>query len=315
MKRDNINYLVVGSVVIAAMLLFLYVLYRLTGGVGENDLYFADYDNVGGLSEGTPVTYQGYRVGSVSTIAPLRQEGRTRYRVSMLVRDGWKIPADSVAQIYSEGLLAETVINIEEGASPEYLSPGSELAGRQGADIFEAINTVAGDASALINGSVRPLMENLDSRVSMLGQRIDTELPLILADIRQVIATLQEGADRIPRILNQATEDKVHRVVDNAEEISGNLRSLSEELLETRKNLDWLLSQTHHTIADNREDFRQSVATLRRSLEMVSVYLEGIMHNLESTSRNMNEFSREIRDNPGLLLGGKSPQDEGKTDE
>ncbi len=47
MKRDNINYLVVGSVVIAAMLLFLYVLYRLTGGVGENDLYLATYDNVG----------------------------------------------------------------------------------------------------------------------------------------------------------------------------------------------------------------------------------------------------------------------------
>ncbi len=315
MKRDNINYLVVGSVVIAAMLLFLYVLYRLTGGVGENDLYLATYDNVGGLSEGTPVTYQGYKVGSVASIEPFRQDGKTGYRISMLVRDGWKIPADSVAQIYSEGLLAETVINIEEGASREYLTPGSELAGRQGADMFEAINTVAGDASALINDSVRPLMENLDNRVSMLGDRIDTELPLILADIRQLIATLQEGADRIPRILNQTTEDKVHRIVDNAEEVSGNLRSLSEELLATRKNLDWLLSQTHDTIADNREDFRQSVAMLRRSLEMVSVYLEGIMHNLERTSRNMNEFSREIRDNPGLLLCGKTPQDEGKTDE
>ena len=315
MKRDNINYLVVGSVVITAMLLFLYVLYRLTGGVGENDLYLSTYDNVGGLSEGTPVTYKGYKVGSVASIEPFRQGGRTGYRVSMLIRDGWKIPADSVAQIYSEGLLAETVINIEEGASPEYLTPGSELTGRQGADIFEAINTVAGDASALINDSVRPLMENLDNRVSMLGDSIDTELPLVLADIRQLIATLQEGADRIPRILNQTTEDKVHRIVDNAEEVSGNLRSLSEELLATRKNLDWLLSQTHDTITDNREDFRQSVMSLRRSLEMVSVYLEGIMHNLESTSRNMNEFSREIRDNPGLLLGGKSPQDEGKTDE
>ena len=160
MKRDNVNYLVVGSVVIAAMLLFLYVLYRLTGGVGENDLYLATYNNVGGLSEGTPVTYQGYKVGSVASIEPFRQEGRTGYRISMLIRDGWKIPTDSVAQIYSEGLLAETVINIEEGASPEYLTPGSELAGRQGADIFEAINTVAGDASALINDSVRPLMEN-----------------------------------------------------------------------------------------------------------------------------------------------------------
>ncbi len=33
-----------------------------------------------------------------------------------------------------------------------------------------------------------------------------------------------------------------------------------------------------------------------------------IVHNLEGTTRNMNEFSRLIRQNPGLLLDGTPRQ-------
>jgi phospholipid/cholesterol/gamma-HCH transport system substrate-binding protein len=35
-----------------------------------------------------------------------------------------------------------------------------------------------------------------------------------------------------------------------------------------------------------------------------------INQNLEGAARNMFEFSRQIRQNPGLLLGGKPPTDE-----
>ncbi|MEJ2576417.1 MAG: MlaD family protein, partial [Gammaproteobacteria bacterium] len=72
MKRDSINYLIVGSVVLAALGLLLYVLYRLTGGVDENTRYHVHYPNVGGLRQGTPVTYEGYKIGVVAAIDPVR---------------------------------------------------------------------------------------------------------------------------------------------------------------------------------------------------------------------------------------------------
>jgi len=34
-----------------------------------------------------------------------------------------------------------------------------------------------------------------------------------------------------------------------------------------------------------------------------------VNQNVEGTARNMYEFSREIRKNPGLLLSGGSPQE------
>ncbi|MCP4492624.1 MAG: MCE family protein [Gammaproteobacteria bacterium] len=321
MKRENINYLVVGCVVIAGLALMLYILFRLSGGVGENDRYYADYFNVGGLSSGTPVTYQGYKLGAVSAIEPLKGQGRTRYRVTIMVRDGWKIPDDSIARIYSEGLLAETVINIEEGASVIYLKPGSAINGQQGEDVFKAINSVASATSMLLTQSLKPLLDKLNITVTSMGGEMDSKIPVILNDVSQLVKTLNEGADRVPRILNEDLEHKLGSMVNNADIMSANLRQLSQGLLKTRKTLDRLLNQsqgtigsmdklltdTHGTVTENRADLRASMIALRSSLEQVADYSETILHDLEGSARHMNEFSREIRDNPGLLLGGKPP--------
>lgn len=322
MKRDNINYLLVGIVVLSAFTLMLYVLYRLTGGIGTNDHYYVHYANVGGLSEGTPVTYEGYKLGSVSAITPHKLDGKTRYRVDLMIRDDWKIPHDSIAQIYSEGLLAETVINIEEGKSHNYLQPGDELIGQQSADVFAVINEVGRDASELIEYTVRPLLDVLNTRVSSVVGQFDDALPLLLQDLRHLVNTIQRGADTVPRMLNDNTEQKVSRIFSNSEEISNNLVRLSQSLLQTSVAADQVLTrseefinQTSGVIMQNQEDFHKSVVALRQSLQGVANYTEGILHNLEGASRNMNEFSRQIRDNPGSLLGSKPPREVGVLDE
>jgi phospholipid/cholesterol/gamma-HCH transport system substrate-binding protein len=315
MKRENVNYLAVGSLVLVAFVLFLYMLYRLTGGVDENDLYIVHYANVGGLSEGTPVTYEGYKIGSVALIQPDRSQQPTRYRVELLIRDGWHIPRDSQARIYSEGLLAETVINIEEGISSDYLQPGDELQGILGADIFAAMNDVASNVNQLLKRDVRPLLDNLNNRISRLGEQVDARLPAILDSLQALVDTLKEAADSLPRILNSDTERQLKRVVANSESISENLLQLSQELRQTRASADQLLDQSQLALGENRENIRRAVTALRVTLEELSANTETILRNLEGTSHNMNEFSRQIRQNPALLISGKPPRDEATNDE
>ncbi len=353
MKRDNVNYFLVGSVVLIGIALMLYSLFRLTGGVGENDQYYTSYRNVGGLNEGTPVTYQGYKLGSVASIKPVRLEGKTSYRITVMIRDGWKVPDDSIARIYSEGLLAETVINIEEGSSSTFLEPGAEIEGRQGFDVFQALNSVASEASGLISTSVRPLVENINGSVLSVSNQVDTRLPEILDELSHLVATLQAGADRVPRMINDDVESKIIKIVGNSEKMSANLLVMSEELLNTRRAMDALLGQSSETVksadilfrdsrsavasaeslllrshqaiesidsllvesqdtvVENRSDLRNAVLALKLSLQQVADYTETILHNLEGASRHMNEFSREIRDNPALLLGGKPARESG----
>lgn len=315
MKRDNINYLAVGSLVLVAFVLLLYMLYRLTGGVDENDPYIVYYPNVGGLGEGTPVTYEGYKIGSVSTIQPERTQQPTRYRVELLIRDGWRIPNDSVARIYSEGLLAETVINIDEGVSDHYLKPGDELQGVLGSDIFAAMSDVATNVNRLLQRDVRPLLDNLNERISQLGERVDKRLPEILDGLQSLVDSLQRAASSLPRIFNSTTEAQITRVVTNSEAISDNLLKLSQELRQTRQATDNLLEQSRGTLSENRQEIRQAVSALRITLDELSANTETILRNLEGASHNMNEFSRQIRQNPSLLLSGKPPQEEGVINE
>lgn len=311
MKRDNINYLVVGSVVLVAFVLMLYTLYRLTGGVGENDAYHVYYKNVGGLSEGTPVTYEGYKLGTVASIVPDKHGGKTRYRVDVGIRDGWQIPEDSVARIYSEGLLAETVINIEEGASAVFLVPGAELQGRQGVDIFAALGAIADDVGGLTEHSVRPLLDNINERINSIGDQVGTRLPLVMDGLQMLVESLQESADRLNSVLNEANGRKMTRVIDNTDEMSANLLKLSQGLLEVQKEAESLITETSGIVVDNRDDLHHAIVALRRSLEDVATYTDGILQNMEGASRNMNEFSRQIRENPGVLLGGKAPREQG----
>jgi phospholipid/cholesterol/gamma-HCH transport system substrate-binding protein len=100
-------------------------------------------------------------------------------------------------------------------------------------------------------------------------------------------------------------------LLKNAEATAANAQQLSAQLLETRKQVDKLVTEADGMLSENRPDVQQAVRDLRTSLQAVSGRIDSIMLQVDSTTRNMQEFSREIRANPGRLLTGAPPQDPG----
>ena len=70
-KRDNVNYLVVGVFVLIMLGTFFTLMYFVTGRTGPAEHYFVRYKNVSGLKFGTGVFYEGYRVGQIEKIIPV----------------------------------------------------------------------------------------------------------------------------------------------------------------------------------------------------------------------------------------------------
>ncbi|WJW74625.1 MlaD family protein [Thiohalobacter sp. IOR34] len=309
MKRDTINYLAVGVFVLAAIGVLLGVLYKITGRVGQAESYYVTYPNITGLMDGSLVTYEGYQVGFVQDIVPVQDAEGTRYRVELSVRHDWKIPEDSRARIAASGLLAETVINIEEGDSRSYLPPGSEIRGEQGVDLFAVLGSVADDLGGLTRDTVRPLLENLNRQVSTIGGELEARLPRILQDLETMVGQLEGSARYLNRMLDGDTEQRIDRIVVNTERFSNNLVQLSDGLDNSRRQLDEMLAGVHDLVDDNDEEVRQMVLGLRRTVDAVAASVDAILYDLEGASRNMNEFTRQIRSNPGVLLTGKPPQD------
>ena len=311
MKRETINYFAVGLFVLAGMAILLSVLYRISSRAGDHDIYYTYYSNVAGLSSGTLVTYEGYVFGRVGDIEPMRGEQGMRYQVELRVRKEWRIPQDSVARIYSDGLLADTVVEIDEGDSQAFLKPGDILKGEQGADLFAAIGKVAGDFGDLSEHAIRPFLESLNNTTQQLGDELGSKVPVILGDVQALVAKLDKSATHLSGILNGETEQAAQRIITNVDTASADFRSLTAGLTEVKEEARRLVNRLDALVVESQPDVQEAVADLRQLMEQVLRYSDGILHNLDTTSRNMNEFSRQIRENPGRLIGGPAPRDSG----
>ncbi len=299
MKRDTVNYVLVGAVVAAGLVLLLVALALITGRSGASSDYFVRYRNVTGLRYGAPVFYEGYRIGEVGSIEPERNAEGTRYRVTLSVRRDWTIPKDSVAQLQSSGLLADMSVGIREGRSPDVLAVGAELAGAENADVFAAVGQLAAEVGVLTRDKLTPLVSLLSQRVDSITGSLDQATPEILAQANTLLGRLNEASGALDDLLKPQNRAAVAGIL-------GNVHGLSTELRETRKALDATVGQIAEMAAENRGNVRNAVTDLATVMASLSSRMEVITHHLESATRNLDEFSREIRRNPGQLL--RSPQ-------
>ena len=305
MKRDNVNYVLVGVVVVIAFVLLMVALALITGRSGVSTAYYTHYHNVTGLRYGAPVFYEGYRIGQVGAIEPERDAKGIRYKVELAVRRDWVIPKDSLARLTATGLLADVAIGISEGASKEAAAPGSELKGMELADIFSAVNELAAQLTELTREQIAPLIKNLSQHVDSIASVIDKNTPELVEQSKQLLHRLNTASDSLDDLLKPE-----NRAATSA--ILVNVRDLSHDLRATQDQLKDVLEQVDSVVRENRPAVRDSVADLRATLAALSARIDSITQHLAIASRNFDEFSHEIRKHPNsLLLAPKADKLEG----
>ncbi|MCB1587567.1 MAG: MCE family protein [Xanthomonadales bacterium] len=302
MKRDNVNYFLVGLLVLVALFLLLGSLYVITGRSGPTDNYVVHYRDVSGLGFGSAVFYQGYRVGQVERIEPEQVDGKTRFRVDFSVSEGWQIPADSKAALLSSGLLADVFIGIREGESEQVLPPGAEIAAREGGDVFAAVGELAGEVTSLTRDKLTPLIEKLGKRLDNLSGTLEEGAPEMVQRTVALLDRLNEGAESIRLILGPENRATIDQMIADHGGVASNLRQLSADLNQTRQQLDNILGDIGESVDKARPDIEQAIVDLRVTLSAVAQRIDAITYNLESASRHVDEFSREIRKAPNRLL-------------
>ena len=308
MKRDNVNYVLAGAVVLAALTLLFAVLYQITGRSGASDSYYTFYNQVAGLRYGTPVYFEGYRIGQIESITPQRDGGRTTFRIDFTVEEGWPIPSDSVAAIATSGLLSDVFIVLNQGESAELLTPDSRIEGREASDIFGSINALADDVSDLTESHIEPLLELLAERVDSITANLESSTPELVDDVSVLLERLNESAESLKMLMAQENLDNVSTILSNFSETSGNTKLLVQELAEARGELKQLITDLGAIASDNRDGISGTVTELETSVLLLSQRLDSITFNLDEASRNLNEFARAIRRSPNRLLF--SPDDD-----
>lgn len=285
MKNEQRNYVVVGAFVIAMIVVLVAWISLMAGQVGSTDRYTVVYDSVSGLKAGTRILYQGYPVGLIDTISPIDRDGRRMFQVDIDVAKDWPIPADSTARI-ATGLFSAPVIDIKGGDSHEYLPPGSVIPGEEASDIMGTLKTTA--------AKVEPILDELK-----------TTAPVLMQNAQELMKDLNDAGDRINEILDPGNVERISNILENLEQATGETTQLLAELLDTSQNVDLLVAHLDGLLDEESGDISQAIDDARHTLATIARHVDAITSNLEDTTRDLNEFAKQLRANPGVLVRGR----------
>ena len=323
MRADRIGYFLVGLFVIT-MLAGLLGLLAVLGGRGERaEPYETVFANVSGLKFGTPVFFEGFQAGQIESIEPIAIANHTEFLIRFSVLASLAIPDDSEVIVVQPNLLSGRALSIATGRSSTPIAPGARIAAGElsglaalpdlvggGQELIEAARALLVETTAAmaeINRWVAEDMPRIAREYEALPATLLAETELLLAELHATVATANAVIARANLFLGEDNAASVARSLANFESLTADLVQTSADLRSLGNDARVMVSQIANLVADNKTDIEGSIVDMRYTMETIAERIDSMTFNLEGTSRNMYEFSRLIRINPGLLLGGAEP--------
>ncbi|HEX4339891.1 MAG TPA: MlaD family protein [Polyangiaceae bacterium] len=220
-REVKVGAFVAAGLVVAGLVIFLIGDER--RAFAKKDRYYVVFEDVQGLTRGSPVRMGGVDVGQVQAVAYGDDPKDSHLRVTMdIVRaEARRIRSDSTATIGNKGLLGDKMVVIKVG-SPD------KAAIEAGATIPSEAPT---DLSALTD-RLAAISEKADSVMTNLQKTTDTLAdPALREDIRSTVASIShilksvdQGDGYIGKLFHDPAESKrISNAVANLERASGEL--------------------------------------------------------------------------------------------
>lgn len=295
MKQDNINYTVVGLFVVTISIVFLIVLYLITGKVSDADRYYTILQDVSGINNGTAITYKGYKIGQLIEIEPVFKDNVTQFNLTLSIKSGWVVTEGSSIYITKTGLLSDSQLNISEGKSKNILAIDSHITGKQSNDVMTVIKSMSENINNLSSNVITPMITKLRDDIDVFSGTMSNDLPALTKNLNVLVLKLQKNSDVIDSVLNSNNQTKISDLIDSADVMLNNLESMSESL--------------NALVNKNKDNIDKSISSMSATTQLMNNKLESILYQLEVTSQNINDFSNQIKNNPGALIRNKTQTD------
>lgn len=261
----------------------------------NNYKYYAYYDQVGGIQTASHVMIYGVKVGSVTKVT-LDEDPSKGVELELSIDRRYRIPADSKAKIFSNGVMGGKAVDIVMGSSPEYVDDGGTLASEVGVDIIDMAGSELEFFKEKITEVVGSLTTTLDGINSLLEEN-SANLNSIVANVDGITASTDEILRDQKTHLKEAIASLnlfAQSLGDNTEHIDsimGNLDAFSAQLAEAD-----LVSEVESTV----EHLNAVLAAADAETGTVGKLLNDaeLYDNLSAASDNLSLLLADLKANP-----------------
>ena len=236
----------------------------------RNAEYYAAYDQINGVQNASPVMMKGVKIGSVTGIVfdPALSD---KVLLQLTIKHQYRIPEDSEAKIFSNGLMGNKAIEIIYGTSTDYLRSGDTL--RAGRD--------------------RDLMDVAGSELDLFKQHFSKIATTLTATLENLNGLLERNAGNIDGTLNHLNEisgDMASVLNDRKADLQRSITEFAEfaqMLGDNSPRVDSLIGNLNRFSAQLTDE--QIVARLGKAVDELSSMMARIDHGDSTMGRLMND--------------------------
>lgn len=253
--------------------------------------FFAVYDDVEGLAVGTPVTINGFQVGSVQKISFLDNSGELI--VKFRVENDFKFNSNSLANIYETGLIGGKAIAIVPSSKPPLAQSGDTLK-----------SAISPGLTELVNDKLSPLQDKIEAMIVNADIVLQNINSILDEPTRANIKTSIDGFSSSMQELDQLGKS-LNAIVSGQD---GNLKQTMTDLSNASKNLSNITSDVANanigTTLNELQNVTSSLSNILKKIESGNgsagklLNDEALYTNLSEASSALNLLLEDMRENP-----------------
>ena len=286
----------VGIVVLVSILILFYMSFRIGkfGAFRERGYEITvTFANANGLDPRSPVQIAGVEVGKVKKIAL----DAYKATLTLTIKEGVKVPADSKIIVKAQGLLGDKYIEILPGTEKKFLAQGDRVN-----DVIPGIDF--NEVFTQINVAAKNFGETMGEFKDILGDREKENIKKSIANIESLSGDF--------RTFMTDNKGNITRVVNNTAVVSEKLSSIAQDIEQGKGTLgllvkdDKLYNDAKDTVASLKsisKDIEEGKGTLGKFAKDETLY-----NDTKEAVSNIKDLTDGIKKGEGTL--GKLAKDD-----
>ncbi len=268
----------------------------------STNTYYATYDQVHGVQKSSAIVIKGFKVGVVGDI-DYDPSQSNRIVLAFNINSKYRIPENSQARIFSDGLMGGKAIEIVMGNSERYLVNRDTLHSSVDKDMLE----LAGSELEVIKEKFTMIADNLSKTLVSLNNILEQNT----ANIEGTLSNISEMSSSLNYVLTNERE--------NLRGAIANINEFTAALKRNSGNFDTIMTDLGQVSGRLAEvDIKALGDNLAASLDRLSAILtsvesgegsigklfadDGMYNSLTSAAENLSELLEDLKARPGKYV-------------